>query len=313
LLSVPLFVMLTAYYVFSAKSLSWQKALWLIIAFVVHVGLIGYQYLAINNGDAVWREFSAQNITQSPDVIYYILGYLPFIIPIVAGIYVFAVDKPDHRWWLPLLWVLIVASLLYAPIPTQRRYLLGVQTPLAALAAYSWIRGVMPRFNRRLRPLVTGVYITFAAIASALMIVGNIAALAKPYAANSPFYSPDELAGYTWLQREANRNDLVLTTLDLNGQGSGGRLVSAVGQRVFIGHWIETIDFTAKVNELRMFYDPLTADDWRETFLRDTGVIYVWYDDYARALGDWDPTNVAYLETVFTAGDVTIFRVINDG
>ncbi len=313
LLSAPLLVMLTAYHSFSTKLLTRRRALWLLLPLGLHVALIGYQYLAIN-ADPIWREFSAQNITLSPNnPLFYVFGYLPFIIPIVLGMWAFALDKSDDRWWLPLLWIIIVAGLLYAPINTQRRYLLGVQTPLAALAAYGWTHAIMPRFGLRWRPLVTGIYITFAAIALVLMILSNITTLSNPYAPNSPFYTYDELIGYAWLQREADDDDLVLTTFDENGQGSGGRLVAATGQRVFMGHWIETVYFDEKVAQIRTFFNPLTDDIWRQNFLRDAGVIYVWYDDYARALGNWNPSDASYLEVALVSGTVTIYRVVGNG
>jgi hypothetical protein len=240
------------------------------------------------------------------------MGYLPFMIPIALGIAAFATSRADDRWWLILLWVMLVAGLLYAPISTQRRYLLGVQTPLAVWAAFGWSRAVLPRLGVRWRPLVTTVYMIFAAIAPILLLLSNINAAVNPLAQNSPFYSPDELAGYAWLQREANNSDLVLTTFDQRGQGSGGRLVAATGQRVFIGHWIETAHFEEKIEQLQIFYDPATDDEWRQDFLHETGVVYVWYDDYARQFGDWDPASASYLEVVLTTGSVTIYRVLND-
>ncbi len=146
LLLIPLLVLLTSYHVFSAKRLAFKAALWLAIPFGVHAGLVLYQYFALNS-DPVWASFTAQNITLSPSVTYYVLGYLPFLIPIAFGFRRFMSEAADDRWWMPILWVALVAMLLYAPFPTQRRYLLGVQTPLAVMAAFGWSRGILPRFK----------------------------------------------------------------------------------------------------------------------------------------------------------------------
>jgi len=310
LLLVPLLLILTAYHVFSAKRLSWRRALWLLIPLGIHVGLVAYQYLAISS-DPVWATFTAQNNTLSPLVTYYLLGYLPFLIPIIPGARVFMLDTADDRWWLPILWVALVAMLLYAPFPTQRRYLLGVQTPLAVLAAYGWSRAILPRLSRPHRPLLTIVYMALASVALVGMVVANIASIASPRDNAEVYYQPDELLGYAWLARESpNVDDLILTTFDLSGQGSGGRLVAATGRRVFIGHWYETANFTEKVGQVRQFYDTNTPDSWRRDFLIKIGAVYIWYDDYARAVGDWNPAMADYLEALFASDTVTIYKVL---
>lgn len=309
LLFGPLLVILTAYHIFSAKRLSFRQALWLVIPLGVHGGLTLYQY-AIISSDPIWAAFTSQNQTLSPLVTYYLLAYLPFLIPIIPGARVFMLDDADDRWWMPILWVALVAMLLYAPFPTQRRYLLGVQTPLAILAAYGWSRSILPRLKRPRRPLLTTVYIALASIALVGMIFANGAAISKPADNTAVYYQPDELQGYAWLARESpNPNDLILTTFDLSGKGSGGRLVAATGRRVFIGHWYETANFIAKIDQVKRFYDSATPDTWRREFLADIGVVYVWYDDYARAIGDWNPQSVDYLEAVFDSSTVTIYKV----
>jgi len=312
LLFGPLLVILAAYHTFSARRLTWRRALWLLLPLGCYGVLIIYQYAALYS-HPVWAAFAEQNQTLSPPVTYYLLGYLPFILPLVPGLRAFLLDRPDDRWWLPLLWVALVAMLLYAPFPTQRRYLLGVQTPLAALAAYGWSRAVQPRLRARLRPLASILYLGLASVALVGMLAVNIAALSEPFSHRAVFYNPDDLAAFAWMRRETTgRDDLVLTVTDAAGQGSGGRLVAALGQRVYLGHWIETADFATKVADMRRFYDPAAPDDWRRQFLAVTGAVYVWYDEDARRFGNWNPASAAYLEAVFSSGGVTIYRVIEE-
>ncbi len=310
LLVVPLLGILAAYHVFNTHKLTLRRALWLVIPLGVHAALVGYQYLVLS-GDPVWAAFTGQNVTLSPSVTYYLLGYLPFIIPAAAGLRRFMMSESDDRWWLPLLWVGLVAGLLYAPFPTQRRYLLGVQTPLAVIAAYGWSRAVLPRLHPRLRLVTTALYFVIAGIAFIGLVLVNVVSLSEPYNAYPPtvFYDADETAAYDWLIENRNSPDeLVLTTADENGHGSGGRLVAATGQRVYLGHWIETVDYTGKIAQVRRFYDPATPDLWRRDFLRETGTVYVWYDGYTREMGDWNPYEAGYLDPVHSSVLVTIFR-----
>jgi hypothetical protein len=309
LMTGPLLVMLAAYHVFSAGRLTWRRAVWLIIPLGLHSAIVLYQFLIIN-ADPIWAAFTAQNVTASPPVIYYLLGYLPLILPIVLGARSFLLGESDDRWWLPLLWVALVAVLLYAPFPTQRRYLLGVQTPLALMAAYGWSRVVLPRFAGGYGKIATGVYLTLAAVGLALMVIGNVLSLGQPEVNRKPFYEPDAVQGYAWLRENADPDDLVLTTFDWNGQGSGGDLVAATGMRVFMGHWIETADFDGKIDQIGRFYNSATEDHWRREFLADSGSRYIWYDEFARELGEWNPATADYLEPVYDTGRVTVYRVI---
>ncbi|MBZ0275235.1 MAG: hypothetical protein K8I60_03775 [Anaerolineae bacterium] len=311
LLTVPLLGILTAYHIFNSKKLTFRRALGLLIPFGVHAALVGYQYIVLS-GDPVWAEFTRQNITLSPLVTYYLLGYLPFIIPAAAGLRRFMISEADDRWWLPLLWVGLVAGLLYAPFPTQRRYLLGVQTPLAVIAAYGWSRAVLPWLRPRLRLVTTALYFAVTGFAFIGLVLVNSVSLSKPERADPPtvFYTADEVAAYRWLMdNRTTPDELVLTTADMSGHGSGGRLVAATGQRVYLGHWIETVDFSGKIAQVRRFYDPATPDSWRQDFLREIGAVYVWYDAYAQTMGDWNPADADYLQAVFNTNTVTVFRV----
>ncbi|MBZ0302962.1 MAG: hypothetical protein K8J31_24665, partial [Anaerolineae bacterium] len=304
LLLGPLFVLLTAYHIWGTRQIWLRRALWLVIPLGIHAVLVGYQYLAMN-GDPIWADFAAQNLTLSPPPIYYLLGYLPFLIPIVwAGRRLL-----QPRWALPLLWMLLVVGLIYAPLPTQRRYLLGVQTPLAVLAVVGWTQGVLPKLRRGYRPLATAIYVLLASLGMIGMLFANLGVARFPET-SGVYYSPDEWQAIIWLraQQADNPDGVILTTFDRAGQGSGGRVVAATGQRVYAGHWIETVSLDAKVEDLKRFYDPTTPDTWRQTFLKQMGITTIWYDEYAQALGSWNPAQADYLQPVFTSGFITIYR-----
>lgn len=304
----PLLVLLAAYHVFSAHRLSWRRALWLLIPFGFQAAFALYQVWTIN-GDPVWAKFAEQNQTLSPIVTYYLLGYLPFILPIMLGARLFMLSEADDRWWMPILWVALVAMLLYAPLPTQRRYLVGVQTPLAIMAAFGWSRAVLPYFKQKRRVLVSAAYLLVAGVAMLAIILLNTLALTQPTAHREVYDTPDEILAYDWLQRETQPDDLVFITFDGGQTGRGSRLVSAIGHRVFIGHWIETVDFEAKILELKQFYDPATSDSWRRDFLKRIRAVYLWYDEYAQEFGDWNPSGADYLTPVFTSDTITLWKV----
>jgi len=306
-LTMPLFGLLALRDWFDARArmgyYNLRHVTWLIVPFSVHTALTLFQFAATQS-DAVWRSFTAQNITLSPPPIYYLLGYAPFLIPIALAFMRRKLRLSRVQWWLPVLWVIIVAVLVYAPLPTQRRYLIGVQTPLAALAALSWVQ-LTRTLSLRRRVMVTSAYIGVTALPLALMIIANIASRS-----NIMFIDHDTNQAFAWLRRETSSDDVILTTFDDTGNGSGGLVVAQTGHRVFIGHWIETADFQHKTALVRQFYDASQPDTWRCEFVRMWNIVYVWYDDHARAQGDYSPALSPLFEDAYTTDAVTVFRAL---
>ncbi|MCU0515067.1 MAG: hypothetical protein MUE40_21130, partial [Anaerolineae bacterium] len=305
LLTLPLFGLVTLWAL--REGLPLRRALPLLLpAGAMAAGALAQALLLRSH--PVWVAFTDQNITASPAPVYYLAGYAPFLVALLmgAGRPARPASPPDTFWRLLLLWALLVALLVYAPVPAQRRYLLGVQTPLAMLAAAGWQRGIS-RLAPRLRPLLAIPFFALSALAGLLLLAGNIGGVLAPAA---PVYdSADALAGYAWLRQHTPPDALILTTLDGEGRGSGGRLVAMTGRRVFVGHWIETADFAAKVGQVARFYQPAAPAAWRHDFLTTTGIAFIWYDESARAFGDWSPATDAALTAVFTTPTVQLYRV----
>ncbi len=111
----PLIALWAAYQVFIRQVVPLRRALWLLLPLAIHALLVIYQYLAIN-GDPVWADFAAQNITMSPPPVYLLLGYLPLLLPALLGLP--ALWRAGDHWRLLVLWVVLVALLAYAPLTT---------------------------------------------------------------------------------------------------------------------------------------------------------------------------------------------------
>lgn len=312
LMTFLIFGLMTGYHWLVKKSIRLTDVLWLIFPALAHGGIAVYQYLLIS-GDPVWATFTAQNQTHSPPPIYYVLGYLPLLIPIALGWrHIIAAVKRDDRWLLPISWVIVVIFLLYLPFPTQRRYLLGVQTPLAVIAALGWYRVVLVRIVESWRPFANIPYIAAGSLALLMMLFANTMGVSRPDSAPGVYYSADELAASDWIRNHTAVDDLILTTFDWDTSGSGGQVVAMTGRRVYAGHWIETKDFDAKRLQLMTFYDPTTDDEWRQTFLESIEADLIWYDDDVENFGDWQPQAGDFLTQVFDSETVQLFDVNRD-
>lgn len=303
-LFIPLLGMLAAYHVFVAKKLTFLRALWLALPLFVHGALALYQYLAME-ADPVWAHFVEQNQTLSPPLEYYLLGFLPFILPIVLGARAFLLDRPDDRGWLPLLWLVIVAALLYAPFPTQRRYLLGAQTPLAVLAAYGWTRAMMRRVRPRLRGLLTAAYVVIAFLGIGIVFINDTGRAFNPQSNQRIYTLPDQQAALAALRSDTEQRGA--TVLEVPTDVSN--VVMGLGQRVYIGHPFETADFANKQAQIDRFLGVTVNDAWRRDFLRDNDIAYIWISDEVVNESEWTPETSPLLTTLFTSDTVQLYRV----
>jgi hypothetical protein len=277
---------------------------------VAHAALLGYSFVVLY-GFPVWRDFTAQNITLSPLPIYYGLGYAPLLFPALGGL-ALIVRRREGRWLLPITWLLLVVLLLYAPLNTQRRYTLAIQAPLAALAVYWAAEAGLPALRRRLRGRATLVLILYAALSSTstlLFVQAQIAQVAD-HADPTVYTSADMQAAWQWVRDNTSPSDVFLAAFE-----SGGQIAGQTGRRVMLGHWIETIHFLRKREQVRQFFDPATPDEQRAALLRDQHITYVWYGPFEHDLvegapGAWSPANSPAFSPVFEGATITIYRVL---
>jgi uncharacterized membrane protein len=131
--------------------------------------------------------------------------------------------------------------------------------------------------------------------------VSMTAAVRQPY----PFFrSEAELQAADWLQANVGLTNIVMASLE-----TGNYLAAQVGNPVVLGHWAETVDFDTRTQEVYRFYDAATSDAWRQAFLSEHGVSYVWYGPQEWRLGDFDPDQAPYLSPVYQEAHFEIFSV----
>jgi hypothetical protein len=214
--------------------------------------------------------------------------------------------KVWDRWVLPILWIVFVALLLYAPLNTQRRYTFGIQAPLAVLAVYWFAEVGVPALRRRFRRRANHVLIIYAAIStfSTLMVLLLQLNVARDTNDRTVYYTDDMYAAWQWVRDNTYAYDTVLASFQ-----SGGQLVAQTGRRTVLGHWIETVDYLNKREEINKFFDPQIPDAWRWQLMSEQGVSYLWYGDEERKLGTWSPTSIKLLNPVYKNSTITIYRV----
>jgi hypothetical protein len=192
------------------------------------------------------------------------------------------------------------------PFALQRRAIIGVDIPLALLAALGLARGLMPRLPGLWARWAAGLTLGLSLVGNAfLLVVLTLGALGQQQPSQLPgllYLSQDEAAGMQWLLGHAP-GQVVLAA-----PRTGTLLPGHAGVRVFYGHPFETIDAPLKRAQAEAFFrGRLSAGEWRDV-RQQFQVSYVFLGPVERRLGmDHLPDE---FEPVFQQGDVTIYRVL---
>ncbi len=317
----PFLVYLTAaatgiYWLFlciQAGRVLWRQAMWFSIAFLIPAPLLlGYAWTLFVN--PAFRAWDAQAITLSPPWPHYIVGY--GVMLVLCGL---ALRRRSSEHTLLWAWLVAAAVLVYAPLNPQRRFVEGVQVPLAILATVGLVDVVLPWIERTrlFRAIAARPGYSTAGLSRLLIVLflagmslSNLyilASLSVTTAVQQPdllFRLQAEVAATEWLRANTERSAVLLADYE-----TGNYVAAHAGNRVVVGHWAETIDYAEKVQQVKRFLDPATDDAARRELLGRYHVAYVWMGPREGKLGGYDPTQASYLEPVYSNAGVTIYRV----
>jgi hypothetical protein len=275
--------------------------------------VIHYYFVFTTN--PVFRSWWEQASTPSPHPLHYLLAYGPFLLA-VPGIMALIREKGEGL--LLVAWAVVIPPLLYLPLNPQRRFVEGLHIPLSILATIGVYRYLLPRIERsRLWARITShkryeprslkrfvmVAIFLFTLPSNLYILASlgVTAIQHPY----PFYHEQaEVEAVDWLAAHTSDDDTVFTTY-----WTGSHIAARAGNRVFLGHWAETMNYAQKMDEARAFFGQ-ASDEWRKELLRDYNISYLFYGPRERALSGFEPEGKSYLRESYSNRLVTIYRVV---
>ena len=310
---------LTAYWLLlfvKRKAIPRREALPIMIWAATPIPLLAYYYRALAS-DPVFRGWSAQTFLPSPPLPYLLLGYGIVSLLAIGGV-VHAIRKRDERITLLVAWVTGTMVLTYLPFSFQRKMVEGLHVPLCILATFglfeyllpialnsSWLnrfahwRGYKRPGLRRLL-LFSVIMATFPSNLYLLAEASAAALLGNPIL----FYRSEEVEAVDWLKDNTERTDTVLASYKI------GRYIPArAGNRVFMGHIIETVEVEYKKQLAEVFFQDSTTDDFRRDLLTEYGIDYIFHGPAERQVGQFDPSTAPYLTSVYDEPSVAIYRV----
>ena len=285
------------------RRVPWRAIGWTAVAGLVALAYPLYGVLAIQ-ADPILAGWNAQNQTPSPPVWDWLLS-LGLVAALAVPGMVVALRRRSDGGLLLLAWVIAAGVGMYAPLALQRRLALGLQAPLALLAATGWWVVVRPRLRVRLRALASAALLGFSALTNLfLMAMLVLAALGG----EPRFYLSDgEWQALAWLRKEVDRDQVVLCAPQ-----TGMFIPAWAGQRVVYGHPFETIDAERRKAQVEAYWSGKMSVAEQESFLLENRVGYVLVGPRELEIGDWRlEVGIWELEgeVVFEAGDVRVYKL----
>lgn len=289
----------------------------------VVVGLVGLPLVAVNALtfllDPFWSAtYGVQNMQIAPPLLDLLLAFGLLVPLALAGVPRLARGASPERLVI-LVWIVTALVVMYlVPIGTQRRFALGLH-PMLALAAtgsllvvMNWLRSWQGLSLRCVRVLVlallaqalVGTSVFTYGVAAMVALGPNLGytALEMALADRAPYQPASVQAAAAWLAEHQAADEVVL-----GSTATSNYLAGAAPGRVYVGHWVATLDFERKQERMGWFYAGL-LDDERRTFLSSNDIRYVVYGPHERLLHS-ALTPPAGVQPAFSAPGIDVYDV----
>ncbi len=253
-----------------------REASWGSIVLIFGIPVLAYDFWIATGAGPVFSTWMAQNLTPSPPVWHYLIAFGLLLILAGIGLWGIRSDLNDPGYLFLLVWLAGGAILLYAPIPLQRRFSMGLIAPLGVFAGIGLRRVVLPaiRQDRRLfAMLAISSACMITTIVAILLPMGGAMAIQGLPRGDYYFISADEQAALGWIAQNGGSDPLVLASQEISLQ------LPLYGARVVYAHPFETVDAPRRARAVLDFYSGVDC-----SVLADEGVGWVIVGARERAL-----------------------------
>lgn len=259
------------------------------------------------NRDVYLSSWIEQSITYSPPLWAWFIMYGPMFVLALLGAWI-VFRQREVGLYPVLLWFVVTALWLYAPVNFQARFVEGWHVPVAILASLAWYRQVVPRLpdSARLRTYATGLLFVTVLLSQVILLTVSFARLL--WKDDRDIYiSHDEQGALDWLNENTRFEDVLLASYP-----NGNRVTGRATIRTLLGQWGLTPFVDDRRRDVDEFFDEDTPAAERIDLLDRFGIDYVYYAEDEQALGEFAPEEADYLELVYDNPSVKIFRVATD-
>lgn len=295
------------YLMISAKKWLWLLVKKFSIFLLISTPAFLYHFYLITFND-FYSLKSATNVTLTPRLDIVLVSYGLIALFAIWGL--FLVYKKNSKINLLnkdflLIWFIINLALLYIPLSIQRRFtegfyiILVIFVVIALSRLNEWALENIVFWKTEVLRLVSYVLFYLFGFLLSTCFVLTFVVLNYHESPEIYYYEKNKELGWQWLEDNLGENDVVLSDF------YNSRLVIAyAGQRVYWGHWSETIDIARKNKEWENFCDGNFNDD----FLVTSGITYLWWGKDIAEECVFNPNLSGLLEKVYSIEGIEIFK-----
>jgi hypothetical protein len=303
----------------------WSRELLLYPAAIIALSCFPAFYsVYITSAFPVWKAVLAQFAnagawTPNPFHLLIILG-APFIIALATFDGLVPLKDQAPRTLFLKVWFGVNFFLVYFPVNYQIHYLNGWQIPIAILATVGFFTRIVPWLQQSsaIRRVLSSIKCPMnqdkqASILATLLILATLPTNVYLFAwrfvdlgrHRHPYYLyRDEVNALGWLRANSSSDEVVLSGLVV-----GRYIPNVAGNRAFLAHWAMTADIYRKQDLIQEFFDSVTSNDQRRALVEEYGIRYIFYGSEERALGQFVPDSLPFVERVFVSPHATVYRV----
>ncbi len=256
---------------------------------------------------------SVQNFCPMPNFFLFLISYGLGLILAVYWIYYLTKNKKINNQTLFLIvWLIANIFIVYLPFNFPRRMLGGFSVAVAILSfsALDYFYQHLKTYSFVIKGTYMASIIFFCTITNLYTYAQNFAFVRESAAGQTDqsyliYVEPNIDSTLAWYKENSQDQDIILTGLE-----NGGLLPGLTGRKVFFGHPIETIGFENKRKQAEFFYSNNEDAELKKEFLKNNQISYVFYSDFEKKLGDFNPMLSDYLQEVYNNENVGIYKVI---
>jgi hypothetical protein len=284
---------------------------YLLLVLISLPSVIYYLYTLAINENLQLKAMQNDNLMPNLFVLVFSLG-LGLFFALYYIYYIFKNKKFTQANIFLLVWFFTTLFIVYLPFNFQRRMLAGFMVPLAILAysALELIYGKIKDLNRLAKIFLIVSLVFLLSFTNLFTYIQDFRFLRaafdnKAEHNNLVYVDGDVKNALAWYKKTALANDIILSS------NSNGNLIPGLtGQKVFLGHPVETVGWPEKMQDVKSFFSGYYSQTEEIDFLQASKITYIFYTDLEKQLGSFDPALKPYLQEVFTNAQVNIYKVV---
>ena len=298
------------------RKILWEQTGYLLLVFLISLPSVIYHFWLVQNSPAIGQR-ALQNITEISPLIFVLIGYGFLWLGLGLGLFFLLINKNlNNRLMFLLVWLTVNLLLIYSSLPFHSRYTQGIHFILVIFTVLG-LFSFWDYLKIKLRPKFFNFWIDniFLWAVLFLFLFGTSVFytlardvyyfIQKPAKVATSLYLPDDvLAGISWLEKQP-RPKLILASALVSMFIPGFS-----GQTVYVAHAHETLFFYSKIIYLAYFFSDDQNDDIKYQFLKQQNIDYVFYSDYEKKLGSFNPAEKNYLRLVFDSPQAQVYQVV---